>query len=168
MAGQPNNRYTGQGFSLRRDKNRFVLPNQFRAAVRESSGDRPILCLGKHERWPCLVGYGLSRVDEFEDIIAEEREFAMRAGQPFDRDAKAMALYNYSEIPFDGSGRFVLPEDLATVAGIEDQLFFQGAGKYIFVFAPARLAEMTDTVWLGAQASCASLAARELAKAGRK
>ncbi len=165
MAGQPLI-YRGQGFSLRRDKNRFVLPNLFRGTVRESSNGQT-LCLAKHESWNCLVGYGLSRVAQFEDIIEQEREFAMKAGQPFDRDMKAMTLYNYHEIPFDGSGRFVLPEDLATLAEVDDQLYFQGAGQYFFVFAPDALAAMTEPQFKGAQVSCASLARAELKKAGK-
>lgn len=167
MAGQPLI-YRGQGFSLRRDKNRFVLPNLFRGTVKASSGDKPILCLAKHESWNCLVGYGLSRTHEFEDIIEQERQFAMQAGVPFDRDMKAMTLYNYHEIPFDGSGRFVLPEDLAILAEVEDQLYFQGAGQYFFVFAPAALAAMTEPQFKGAQVSCASLAKAELKKAAGK
>jgi MraZ protein len=166
MAGQPLI-YRGQGFSLRRDKNRFVLPNLFRGTVRESS-QAPVLCLAKHDRWPCLVGYGLSRVNEFETLIEQEREFAMKSGQPFDRDMLAMTLYNYHEVPFDGSGRFVLPEDLATLAEVDDQLYFQGAGQYFFVFAPAALAAMGEPQFKGAQVSCASLASAELKKAGKK
>ena len=166
MTGQPLI-YRGQGFSLRRDKNRFVLPNLFRATVRESS-QAPILCLAKHESWNCLVGYGLSRTYEFENIINEEREFAMRAGLPFDRDMKAMTLYNYHEVPFDGSGRFVLPEDLAVLADVDDQLYFQGAGQYFFVFAPAALAAMTEPQFKGAQVACVSLAKAELKKAASK
>ena len=61
--------------------------------------------LAQHRSWNCLVGYGLSRVAQFEEIIEQEREFAMKSGQPFDRDMKAMTLYNYHESPFDGSGR---------------------------------------------------------------
>lgn len=166
MAGQPLI-YRGQGFSLRRDKNRFVLPNLFRGTVRASSEDKPILCLAKHDRWNCLVGYGLSRTYEFEDIIERDREFAMKSGQPFDRDALAITLYNYQEVPFDGSGRFVLPEDLATLAEVDDQLYFQGAGQYFFVFAPDALRAMTEPMFQGAKASCESLAKAELKKAGR-
>jgi MraZ protein len=166
MAGQPLI-YRGQGFSLRRDKNRFVLPNQFRGTVRESSGG-PTLCLAKHERWNCLVGYGLSRTYQFEEIIEQEREYAVRAGQPFDRDAMAMTLYNFSEIPFDGSGRFVLPDDLATLADVDDQLYFQGAGQYFFVFAPKALEAMTEPQFASARVSCASLAKAELKKAASK
>lgn len=166
MTGQPLI-YRGQGFSLRRDKNRFVLPNLFRGTVRESS-QAPVLCLSKHESWNCLVGYGLSRTHEFENIIEQEREFAMKAGLPFDRDMKAMTLYNYHEIPFDGSGRFVLPEDLAVLAEVDDQLYFQGAGKYFFVFSPKALAAMTEPQFKGAQVSCVSLAKAELKKAASK
>ena len=40
--------YSGQGFSLQRDKNRFVLPAAFRSTLKESSGG-PVVCLGKSE-----------------------------------------------------------------------------------------------------------------------
>jgi MraZ protein len=166
MTGQPFI-YRGQGFSLRRDKNRFVLPNIFRSTVKASSHDRPILCLAKHESWNCLVGFGISRAEAFEDIIEEERRYALQAGQPYNRDARAMSLYSYQEVPFDGSGRFVLPEDLATLAEVQDQLYFQGAGQYFFVFAREALAAETDPQFRAAQVSCESLAKAELKKAGR-
>ncbi len=41
--------YSGQGFSQKGEKNRFVLPPAFRKAVAESS-DGKVLCLAKHER----------------------------------------------------------------------------------------------------------------------
>lgn len=162
MAGQPYI-YNGQGFSLLRDKNRFVLPNAFRPTVRESSG-RDMLCLTTHDRWPCLVGFGSSRIADFENELNHEQELAIRAGKDFDAEKRASDIYASYEVPFDGSGRFVLPEDLAALAGVGDQLYFRGNGKFFTVWAPDSLYAMDDS-WKAAQTACRSLASKEQTKA---
>jgi MraZ protein len=154
--------YRSQGFSPQREKNRFVLPKEIRHTVRQSSGGQPVLCLVKHDRWPCLSGFGLSRVDEFETELDLEQERKIKTGEPFDRELKAMQLYSYSKVPFDGSGRFVLPDHMATLAGIGNRLFFNGLGPYFTIWAPEELAKMGDG-WQALQASCEMLA-REPAK----
>ncbi len=165
MAGQPFI-YNGQGFSLLRDKNRFVLPNAFRGTVRESSG-KDLLCLTTHDRWPCLVGFGLSRIQDFEQEIREQQDLAVRAGKDFDAEKRAADIYASYEVPFDGSGRFVLPEDLAALANVTDQLYFRGNGRFFTVWSPENLNEMDDG-WKAAQTACHSLAAKELQKASKK
>ncbi len=162
-AAQPYS-YSGQGFSLQRDKNRFVLPPQFRKTVKESSEGKAVLCLAKHDRWACLTGFGLSRVDDFAAQIDREEALAVQAGRDFDRDLRSMQLYGFTEVPFDGSGRFVLPEALAGLANIDTQLYFQGAGAFFTIWNPDELAKM-GAGWESAQAACANLAARDDAKA---
>ena len=142
--------YSGQGFSPRGEKSRFVLPAGFRKTVRESSQGAKTLCIAKHERWNCLIGFGLSRKDEFEAQL--------------DRDMRSMQLYGFSEVPFDDSGRFVIPPHLETLAGFGDQLYFQGAGAFFMIWSPDVLGAM-GAGWEGAQAACASLAAETAAKA---
>lgn len=159
--------YSGQGFSLQRDKNRFVLPTGFRAPLRASSAGNSVLCLAKHDRWKCLTGFGLSRVEEFEDLLEKEREVAMQTGRDYDADKRAMDLYNFHEIPFDGSGRFVLPEDLAVLSGIEGEIYFQGAGRFFTAWSPEQLYAMPEG-WEAAQMSCRTLAAKESGKARKK
>lgn len=167
MAGQPIF-YSGQGFSLLRDKNRFVLPSALRTTVRESSG-KDVLCLAKFPEWKCLVGFGLSRVAEFEDELDREQARADAAGRPFNRVKKAMALYTFQQVPFDGSGRFVLPEGLSRLANIGDQLYFQGVGQFITIWNPEELYKMGDDPELeGAIEICRSAAEAELAKAKKK
>jgi MraZ protein len=150
MASQPYS-YNGTGFSLLRDKGRFVLPPQFRKTVKDSSGDKAVLCLDKHDRWPCLIGFGLSRKDGFEAQLDREEDLAAKRGQD----------------PFDDSGRFVLPDYLAELAKVEDQLYFQGAGQFFVIFSPAELAKM-GVGWEGAQAACRQLAAEAAGKAKGK
>lgn len=166
MASQPYN-YDGTGFSLLRDKGRFVLPAPFRKTVKESSGDKPTLCLDKHDRWPCLIGFGLSRKDGFDAQLDREEDLAAKRGQDFDRELRGLQLNGFARAPFDESGRFVLPDYLGELAKVEDQLYFQGAGPFFVIFSPAQLATMGQG-WEGAQAACRQLAAEAAGKAKGK
>lgn len=167
MAGQPYI-YSGQGFSLLRDKNRFVLPNVLRSTVRDSSG-KDVLCLAKHPEWKCLVGFGTSRVDEFESQLDAEQARADAAGRSFNRDKRAMQLYNFQQVPFDGSGRFTMPEALTSLAALGDELFFQGIGRIVLIWSPDELYKLADDPdFEAAIATCRSLQEAERAKAKKK
>lgn len=157
--------YSGQGFSPRGEKSRFVLPAAFRKTVLESSQGAK-LCIAKHDRWNCLIGFGLSRKEGFEAQLDREEELAAKNGREFDRDLRSMQLYGFSEVPFDGSGRFVIPPHLEALARFGDQLYFQGAGAFFMIWSPEVLSEM-GAGWEGAQAACASFIAEAGAK-GRK
>jgi MraZ protein len=156
--------YSGQGFSLRGEKGRFVLPPQFRKSVRESSEGIRTLCLAKHERWNCLTGFGLSRRDAFAEQLDREEMIALQAGREFDRDLRAMQLYGFSEVPFDDSGRFIMPDHLIDLGAVGEGLFFSGAGAFFTLWNPQELARM-GTGWEGAQAACAMLSAEAAGKA---
>ena len=125
--------YSGQAFSLRSEKGRFTLPPAFRNAVKLSTEDRT-LCLTAHERWPCLVGFGTERVKEFEAILDREEESAFKFGRDFDRDTRAIQLNSFATMPFDDSGRFIMPEHIRNLGKIGDELFFQGGGRFFTVW----------------------------------
>lgn len=155
--------YSGQAYSPAGDKSRFVLPPLFRKAVKESSGGR-VLCLSKHDRWNCLIGFGLSRKAELEDQLDREEERALRLGRDdFDRDLRANLLFGFVELPFDDSGRFVMPDHLRTLGRVDDGLYFQGAGRFFTIWNPDELAAM-GSEWESAQAACANLLADAKAK----
>ena len=150
--------YSGQAFSPAGDKGRFVLPPAFRKAVKDSSGSR-ILCLAAHDKFSCLVGFGLSRTEKLDIQLEREEERAIRLGlTDFDREVRAQQLFGFEQLPFDESGRFVMPEHLRDLGQVGDGLYFQGAGDFFFVWDPDELAGM-DGAWKGAQASCAKLVA---------
>jgi MraZ protein len=159
--------FSGQDFSLQGEKGRFVLPAEFRKAVREASGGERILCLAKHDRWNCLTGFGLSREVALDAQIDREERIAVERGTDFDRELRASQLFGFSKLPFDDSGRFVLPERFVKLANVCDRLFFQGAGGFFTIWNPAELARMGQG-WEGAQAACAELEAQALAGKGRK
>lgn len=151
--------YSGQAFSPAGDKGRFVLPSAFRKAVKESSGGNRILCLAVHDRFDCLVGFGLSRTDQLHAQLDREEERAIRMNDfNFDREVRAQQLFGFEQLPFDDSGRFVMPEHLRELGKVEGGLYFQGAGNFFFVWNPEELMRMGPE-WKGAQASCAKLVA---------
>lgn len=165
MSGEKQIIYSGQGFSLKGEKGRFVLPPAFRKQVAESS-DEKTLCLAKHERWTCLTGFGLSRRAELELQIEREEDRAIRTGRDFDVDLRRIQLFGFSEIPFDASGRLVMPDHLAGLGGLESGVFFQGAGSFFTLWNPEELYRMGEG-WEGAQAACRALEGEALAR-GKK
>lgn len=151
--------YNGQAFSPAGEKGRFVLPSAFRKAVKESSGGTRTLCLAAHGRYECLIGYGTSRIAELDAQLDREEERAIRLGDAsFDRDARAGQLFTYEALPFDESGRFVMPEQLRELGKVDDGLFFQAAGRFFFVWAPDELMRMGPE-FKSAQIACAKLMA---------
>lgn len=159
--------YSGQGFSLIGEKGRFVLPPDFRKAVRDSGQGERVLCLAKHPRWKCLIGFGLGRVSEFEAELDREERIALERGQDYDRELRANQLYGFARVPFDDSGRFVLPERYFKLGGIDSATFFQGGGKSFTIWNPAELAKL-GAGWEDAQEACAELAAQAQSGKGRK
>lgn len=159
-------KYWGQGFSPRGEKSRFVLPADFRGTVRAASGDQRILCLDKHHKLPCLVGFGLSRADSFEAQILHEERVALERREPFDPDVRAAQLFGFVRTSFDESGRFVLPEHLAEQAEVGDALYFHGGGTNFTIWAPDVLFAM-DAAWDSVKASCRANMAETLGRSTR-
>ena len=146
------------------DKGRFALPPDFRNLVKESSEGR-ILCLAAHDRFECLVGFGLSRQLELDKQLDREEEMASKLGREFDREIRENQLFGFKRIPFDDSGRFTMPDFLQSLGKVEDALYFQGAGPSFTIWNPSILAEQGKD-WAGAKAACHDLLAE--AKAKRK
>jgi MraZ protein len=162
VAAQPF-RFSGQGFSLQGDKGRFVLPSHFRKSVKEASGGDKIICLDKHDRWPCLTAFGTSRRDELPAELEREEERAVKRGEDFDYDKRSMELGGFFEIPFDESGRFVLPRHLPISPGLAIAPISTAPARFISIWAPDKLNAM-GAGWEVAQASCRHLAAEAAAR----
>ena len=149
--------FHGVGFSSRGEKDRFVLPPTFRKSVKEASFGSRILCLNKHDRWPCLTGFGTSRRDFIDDQVDKEEAAALHRGAEFDRDLRYSQLSGFLDVPFDESGRFVFPDYLAKLAGLEGDAFFNGNGPFFTIWNPAALAKM-GAGFEAMQAACVALA----------
>ncbi|WOE76144.1 division/cell wall cluster transcriptional repressor MraZ [Alterisphingorhabdus coralli] len=122
-----------------------MLPAEFRKTVTESS-DKRLLCLSRDTRFPCLVGYGLSRQDEIDAEIDRQEALATQRGEVFDREeAELSSSAMVFETGFDASGRFIFPPHARILARIEGQALFIGGGSQFQIWDPdALLAYETD------------------------
>jgi MraZ protein len=135
--------FSGQGFSLRGEKDRFVLPADMRNPIAEASGER-VLCVGRHESWPCLVGFGTDRIAQFDDILDRQQAEARQNGDKFDRALRSGQLWSFKKHAFDASGRFVLNPSSVKLGRIEDQLYFHGVGEVVTIWNPEILLGLGD------------------------
>jgi len=159
--------YRGQGFSPRGDKGRYVLPPAFRNAIAPTERDPRTLCLVKHDRWNCLMGFGLARTETFEELLDREESNAVALRKEFDREMRSTKLWSFVEAPFDASGRFVLPEHLGKLCSIDQGICFLGGGSFFTLWAPAQLYAAGDE-WASQQALCREMEADAAAKGKRK
>ena len=138
-----------------------MLPAKLRNPLAEQSGERT-LCIGPHPDWPCLIGFGVDRKRSFDAILDREEEKATRLGREFDRDERMMTLWDFEEVPFDSSGRFVLPAVAGEIGQVEDMVYFQGMGDYIAIWTPEALFAQEGKAFASPKAKCrAEMAAAE-------
>lgn len=159
--------FHGVGFSLQGDKNRFVLPPGFRKQVKDASAGSRILCVAKHDRWPCLAGFGTSRLEAFIAQVEREEASALARSAPYDPEQRMAQLSTFENLPFDDSGRFVLPDYLAKQAGLTGEAYFNGNGPFFTIWNPDALMEMGPG-WEPMQAACAALGAEAHASRAKR
>lgn len=148
-------RYMDYGLSLSRDKNRFVLPADFRKALIQSSGEN-LMYLDFHETLPCLIGFGASRIDELEAKFERDQRLAEERGQDFDEfEEYAKRLGGFVPVKFDDSGRFIMPANVKEGFAFGKSLFFYGAGRFFTIWNPLLLLEQGDA-WAKAKMHCAA------------
>jgi MraZ protein len=70
-------------------------------------------------------------------------------------------------VPFDESGRFVLPDHLAGMADLDGAAFFNGNGRFFTIWSPDRLAAM-GSGFEQLQRGCEALAKEADAGRGRR
>jgi len=161
--------YTGNGLSQKGDKGRFILPPDLRKQVRDASEGLNKLCLARHHKWDCLIGFGTTRTLEFHDVLERERQDAKDRGDAeWDYDTRSQQLFGFETVPFDESGRFLIPDYLLDLGAIGDRIYFQGGGGFIMLWDPERLETMGDA-FAQAKATCrAHLSAGKSGTRGRK
>lgn len=138
------NSYRGYGLQQVDEKGRVAIPSPLRAALLARS---PIGADGKavttvvlqaHERQPCICGYDLDFADQREaDLEERARLNALEDGAPNDDILRGGMASD--ELPFDTSGRFIMPGFPRKHAKIGKWAFFYGIGKYFEIWDPATL-----------------------------
>lgn len=134
-----------QGFALNAvdAKGRVAIPAAFRSVIEANSDGRFVL-IGRHEKDPCLSAFDRGWLRVRKDRIDRDENLALAAGRPFDRLNEERRAFGQSEdLPFDASGRFILPSILRKRAGIElgGLAYFTGAGGTFEIWNPYTLLE---------------------------
>ncbi len=138
--------YSGSAMSSIDDKGRLSVPAFLRKDLIDSSNGRT-LCLGTHEKWDCLVGFGLSRKVDILSDIEKQWEAAIARGDSFDKDAAGARIFpSIQDLSFDASGRFGLPPQLRDIGGLEEDVFFHGIGTTFCLWSPQTLLDTTHDV----------------------
>jgi len=135
-----------QGYALQQvdEKGRVAIPSSLRAALiaRTPAGTDPkeasTIVIAMHESDPCLIAYDLAYSDAL--VAALNRRANENAGA--DCAPKSMILREAmlsDALPFDSSGRFILPPFPRHELKIGKYAFFMGLGNYFEIWDPATI-----------------------------
>lgn len=137
--------YQGKGLGLVDDKGRVAIPNTLRAMLaknspRDDGKDGGTVIIAPHPEHRCLIAYDPGFVPfwkaKLEALDAAQFEKTGRVDYNIlDRAGGAEPL------PFDGSGRFIMPTFERRYARIAGAAVFLGAFNWITIWAPHVLVE---------------------------
>jgi len=121
-------------------KGRVSVPAFLRSVI-ERRGDARSIVLAKHEAFPCLSAYDPAYAAlmhaKLERLFEKQEGDAAAALEYQQRNLMAFAATE--EVPYDSSGRIVLPPMMRMKGGIEDLALFLGAGETFQVWNPKLL-----------------------------
>jgi len=133
-------RYNGKGLGLVDDKGRVAIPNALRATLAANApradgkggGD---VHIAPHPEFRCLVAYDPAYQDlMFDEVAKREAEAIARDGK---MDYAIASRASAGEVlPFDGSGRFIMPASERRYARIDDAAFFHASRDVILIWSP--------------------------------
>ena len=118
-------------------KGRVSIPAFLRTVI-ERRGDARSIVLAKHESFPCLSGYDPAYSALKHSKI--ERLFEKQEGDPESaleyQQRNLMAFAATEEVPYDSSGRIVLPPMMRRKGELQDLALFLGVGETFQVWNP--------------------------------
>lgn len=152
--------FNGSALSAVDAKGRLSVPAFIRTVVERRSDEKAVL-VGVHDVSPCLTAYdrGYARhlyVENERLRLAEEA-----AGKnPAEHYARARRTFGFAEdVPYDPSGRIILPPMMRRKGQIEDLALFVGVGGTFEIWNPRLALDSKD-------ASLRDLAAYRLEEKG--
>lgn len=137
--------YQGKGLGLVDDKGRVAIPNTLRATLaknspREDGKDGGTVIIAPHPEYRCLIAYDPAYVAAWREKL-EGRDQAQF-------EATGRSDYNILDraggaepLPFDGSGRFIMPAFERRYARIGNAAVFHGSFNWITIWSPQVLIE---------------------------
>lgn len=112
-------------------KGRVSVPAPFRAVIQ----GRGLTSVAIHPSLfeACLEGAGFDRFENLEQQITDS--FVPAGGN----EAADLIMGELRELPLDGEGRMVLPDEFIAKAGLRDQAAFLGQGRKFQIWEPGAL-----------------------------
>jgi transcriptional regulator MraZ len=129
--------FRGKALNAVDAKGRLSVPAFVRAVIERRSDER-VVVIGTHEALPCLTAYspafGEALVGEMERLkLADET----RGGDRASHFARAHRLFTMADdVPYDPSGRIILPSFTRDKARIKDLALFAGVGPNVEIWNP--------------------------------
>jgi len=103
-------------------KGRVSVPSGFRGALKDEEFQGIVLFQSNSHS--CLEGFAWSTMQEINNRLDHFDMFSDA------QDDMATAIFGSAvQLPFDGEGRVIIPADLITFAGLDDQAVFVGLGS---------------------------------------
>lgn len=118
-------------------KGRVSVPAPFRAAL----ADQPFqgIVVVRSNLHPALEGFAFSAMQDISDRLDHFDMFSP------EQDDLATAIFGgATQLPFDGDGRVLIPQELRDFAGIDAQASFVGLGRKFQIWEPGALATRQD------------------------
>ena len=123
-------------------KGRVSVPAFLRSVI-ERRGDSKTIVLAKHESFPCLSAYDPAYAALKHSKL--ERLFEKQEGDPqatLDyQQRNLMAFAATEEVPYDSSGRIVLPPMMRRKGDLADLSLFLGTGETFQIWNPSLFLE---------------------------
>ncbi len=149
--------YQGEGLGLVDDKGRVAIPASLRGSLavnspRPDGKDGGTVIVGVHPRQKCLRAYdpGFVKILKAQLEAVEARKVG-DDGEP-NYNVKRRGASGEA-VPFDGSGRFIMPGFPRDYANIGENAFFWGTFDWIEIWDPKTLIDAVD-VDEAMQAAC--------------
>ena len=121
-------------------KGRVSVPAFLRSVI-ERRGDAKTIVLASHESFPCLSAYDPAyaalKHSKLERLFEKEEGNSAAALDYQQRNLMAFAATE--EVPYDSSGRIVLPPMMRRKGEIEELALFLGTGETFQIWNPALL-----------------------------
>ena len=135
--------YQGDGIGLVDDKGRVAIPAALRQtlsanAPKDNGKNGGTVVIGAHQQSRCLVAYDPGYLDILAGKLEHREAAHTGADGEFDYNIKRRAAVGEA-VPFDGSGRFIMPGFPRHYAKIADHAFFYGVLDYIEIWDPRTL-----------------------------
>ena len=126
-------------------KGRLSVPAFVRSVIERRSDARAIV-VGAHEISPCLTAYGRNYARNLWTDLERRRLAGEERGGTLDEHyARARRMFGMTEdVPYDTSGRIVLPPMMRRKGGIEDFALFVGVGGTVEIWNPRVALEQGD------------------------